>query len=123
MMERFLRMFRLSRDMHEIEAMTDTELADLGVSRTEALSLAALPDDVPVRVGAMARIYGLEVDDLLADRRVWHELLHGCNHCTDLATCHRFMARAEPEAPVDPAALAFCPNRATFDHLSRSLAG
>ena len=123
MMERFLRMFRLSRDMHEIEAMTDSDLADLGVSRTEALSLAALPDDVPGRVATMARIYGLEVDDLLADRRVWHELLHGCNHCTDLATCHRFMAREDQEAPVDPAALTFCPNRETFAHLSQALAG
>jgi Domain of unknown function (DUF1127). len=123
MMERFLRMFRLSRDLHDIEAMSDAELADLGVSRAEALALAALPDDVPTRVTEMAKVFGIASEELLADRRLWHELLHSCSQCHDLATCHRFMARAEPEEPVDRASLGFCPNRHTFDSLSRALAG
>ncbi|MCB1388977.1 MAG: DUF1127 domain-containing protein [Rhodobacteraceae bacterium] len=122
MMERFLRMFRLSRDLHEIEAMSDAALADLGVSRAEAIALAALPDDVPTRMTAMAKVFGLSVTDVMADRRLWQELLSSCSHCGDLATCHRFMARAEPDDPVDTRMLSFCPNRRTFDALARARA-
>lgn len=123
MMERFFRLFRLSRDIHEIEAMGDRELADLGISRTEALQLAALPDDVPTRVSAMAKVFGIPSEALLADRRLWHELLHSCNNCTDLGACHRFMAREEPDEPVETGSLTFCPNRQTFEEVSRALAG
>lgn len=121
-MERFLRLFRLSRDVHEIDALSDRDLADLGVSRIEALQLASLPDDVPVRVREMATLFGIPSAELLADRRLWHELLHSCNQCADVALCHRLIARPEPEEPVDTASLTFCPNRATFERLSQALA-
>ncbi|PWE28163.1 hypothetical protein C4N9_12495 [Pararhodobacter marinus] len=123
MMERFLRMFRLSRDLHEINALSDAELADMGVTRTEALQLVALPDEVPARVAEMARLFGLSMAELMADRRVWHEVLGRCNGCTDPGTCHRFMAREEPGASVDTATLTFCPNRATFDELAQGVRG
>ncbi len=118
MMERILRLIRLSRDRHDIDAMSDAELADLGVSRAEALSLAALPDEVPARVTAMARIFGVAEAALLADRGLWHEVLNRCQHCDDLAACHRFMAR---EAPADKDDVSFCPNRATFEALSAQI--
>ncbi|MCA2012582.1 DUF6455 family protein [Pararhodobacter sp. CCB-MM2] len=122
-MERFLHLFRVSRDLHEIEAMSARELADLGVTRAEAMELAALPDDVPQRVTEMARVFGLDPSEVMQDRRVWHELLQNCHHCHDLGTCHRFMAREEKDEPVDTTTLTFCPNRRTFDALNASLAG
>ncbi|MBN8290736.1 hypothetical protein JI664_02045 [Rhodobacter sp. NTK016B] len=121
MIEGFLRMFRLSRDLHDIKAMSDADLADMGVTRTEALQLAALPDDVPARVTEMARLFGLTSSELMADRRVWHEVLGRCNGCTDLGTCHRFMAREDHDEPVDTATLTFCANRAAFDELAHAL--
>lgn len=121
-MERFLRLFRISRDLNEVKSMSDRELADLGVSRTEAMELATLPDDVSIRVRAMAKVYDISANELLADRRLWHELLHGCNHCADLRTCDRFMARPDPDAPVDTSTLTFCPNRETFKQISQAMA-
>ena len=122
MMDRFLQLFRRSRDLHEIEAMSAAELADLGVSRSEALALAAMPDDVPMRVTAMARVFGLDPAEVMQDRRVWHALLQDCHHCPDLGTCHRFMAREEQDMPVDTSRLTFCPNRQTFEALQTLVA-
>jgi len=117
LMDRFLHLFRVSRDLHEIEAMNDRELADLGVTRSEAVALAQMPDDVPARVTAMAKVFGLDPAEVMQDRRVWTELLQTCAQCGDLGTCHRFMAREDPEEPVDTRRLTFCPNRRTFDAL------
>lgn len=122
-MENFFRLFRISRDINDIMAMSERELADLGVSRTEAMQLATLPDEVPARVRAMAKLYGLSADALLSDRRLWHELLNGCNHCADVATCDRFLSGPAKQEPVDIAALTFCPNRESFAKASVALAG
>lgn len=122
MMDRFFRLFRVSRDINDIMAMSERDLADLGVSRTEAMELAALPDEVPARVREMAKVYGLSADELLADRRLWHELLHGCNHCADVAACDRFLSRPAKDEPVDAATLTFCPNRERFATASVALA-
>ena len=114
MMERFLRLFRLSRDINELAALSDADFADMGVSRAEAMRLAELPDDVPTRVTRMAGLFGLDSAALLADRRVWHEVLQICDSCPDLGACQRFMAREDPEAPILFEDVAFCPNRSTF---------
>ena len=113
MMERFLTLFRRSRDRNDLMAMSDRELADLGVSRAQALELVNLPDDVPGRVAAMGRIFGLSEAELTANRDLWHGLLETCHHCAALPTCARFMASAEAE----PAKAGFCPNRAEFTEL------
>lgn len=113
MMERFLMLFRRSRDRNELMALSDRELADLGVSRAQALELVNLPDDVPARVAAMGRLFGLGEAELTANRDLWHELLETCHHCAALPTCARFMASGAPE----PANAGFCPNRAEFTEL------
>jgi len=118
MMERFLRLFRLSRDLHDLEALSDADFVDLGVSRSEALQLASLPDEVPVRVTEMAKVFGLDATALLADRRVWNEILHSCNNCDDLGTCRRFLARDAGDEAANPADVDFCPNRETFTALA-----
>jgi hypothetical protein len=107
MMEQFLRAFRRSRDRQDIERMTEAELSDLGVTRTLMLELNTLPDDVPARVAAMGRTFGLSDEALLDDPESWLTLLVSCNHCAELPACHRFMAREEPGTAGD---VDFCPN-------------
>lgn len=113
MIDRLRALFRRSRDLNDLNAMSDHELADLGVSRAQAMDLARLPDDVPGRVAAMARLFGLTEDQLSADRDVWHALVQTCNHCEQLPKCARFMAA---EASYAEDAL-FCPNRRAFNDL------
>ncbi|MCA8883471.1 MAG: DUF1127 domain-containing protein [Rhodobacter sp.] len=115
MMERFMKLFRRSRDLHDIRAMSDRDLADLGVTRAQAEALTALPDDVPGRVAAMGRVFGLSEDTLTRQRDLWNEMLHSCHHCQDLATCERTMVnRITGEIPE----VGFCPNAGAFAALS-----
>lgn len=119
-METFLRAFRHSRDLHDIEAMSAEALRDLGVTRDQARMLNALPDDVPARVAAMARAFGLSGAALLEDPDRWFALLHDCAQCRDLPACHRFLAREDrPDLDDAPAiAQGFCPNAGVFAEMS-----
>jgi hypothetical protein len=116
MMERFLRAFRRSRDLSDVLAMEEAELAELGITRAQALALNALPDDVPARVQAMGRVFGLSDVELLSNPDRWHDLLYSCHHCNDLPACRRFMARAVPGQPSE---VGFCPNSGAFSALAR----
>lgn len=115
MMERFRELFRRSRDRNELLSMSERELADLGVSRAQALELSRLPDDVPGRVQAMGRIFGLSEADLADNRELWHELLQSCNHCSALPQCARFMANSGGK----PDQTGFCPNHGQFQALAQ----
>lgn len=112
MFERIRHLMRKYRDLSEIAALSDRELADLGVSRDQAVSLASIPDDVAGRVTAMARIFGISETELLRDRAEWVELIETCGHCATLAECRRFMAGG---ARGGPGAVDFCPNKAHFE--------
>ncbi|MCB1359718.1 MAG: DUF1127 domain-containing protein [Rhodobacter sp.] len=115
MMERFMKLFRRSRDLHEIRAMSDRDLADLGVTRAQAMALTALPDDVPGRVAAMGRVYGLSEDRLTQRREIWNDMLETCHHCQDLAACERTMVN---RVAGDTPDVAFCPNARSFRALT-----
>jgi hypothetical protein len=117
MLERLRRMFEHYRDLTEVSSLSDRELADLGVSRDQALQLAALPDDVPGRVAAMGRIFGISETDLTRDRAVWQELLAVCQSCRELRSCRRLMERADTAAPADAG---FCPNWTQFAEFDRA---
>ncbi|MEZ5752333.1 MAG: DUF1127 domain-containing protein [Paracoccaceae bacterium] len=99
------------RDLRDLSAMSDGDLRDMGVSRAQAMGLAALPDTVPERMTAMARIFGLSPDQLQENRAEWHELLETCAHCGALSSCARFM---EYEFRTVEAAQDFCPNAPDF---------
>jgi len=114
MIERFPEFFRRTRDQHELMGLSDRELADLGVTRAQALELAHLPEDVPGRVQAMGRIFGLSEAELADNRDLWHELLQSCRHCTHLPQCARFLASGEGT----PEQAGFCPNHDEFAALA-----
>lgn len=110
MLDKLRAIVRRHRDLTELAALSPRELADLGLSRDEAMTLATLPDDVPGRVSAMARVFGVDEATLTQDRNTWHGLLETCATCQVLPTCARFMAH-----PGDSAeAAGFCPNAGMF---------
>lgn len=111
MLERVRRFFAMATDVDEVELLSDRELADLGLSRDQARNLARLPDDVPGRIAAMGRIFGLTEADLVRDRGEWEELLLTCNACREQGACRRLLARADT---ADPTEASFCPNAGRF---------
>jgi hypothetical protein len=116
MLERLRRMFEHYRDLAEVSALSDRDLMDLGVSRDQAMQLASLPDDVPGRVAAMGKIFGIPEDDLHRDRATWQELLAVCHQCRELRACRSLMDRAETATPGD---VGFCPNWTQFAEFER----
>jgi len=114
MLDRLRAILRRHRNLAELNGLSDRDLADLGVSRSQAEQLAALPEAVADRVIAMGRVFGLTESELTRNRGEWEELLATCRSCTDLPACRRFLARAQDEGTADPTEAAFCPNSARF---------
>lgn len=117
MLERLRRLFTQYRDLSEVAALSERELIDLGVTRDQALQLAALPDDVPGRVAAMGRIFGLSEADLSRDRAVWSEMLTVCQSCRELPRCRKLLDQGQIAAPADAG---FCPNWSQFAEVERA---
>ncbi len=112
----FARLARAGRDRNAVASMSARELADLGVSREDAVALTALPDDVPGRVAAMGRVFGLNEPALTDRRDTWNELLQSCHQCRELPACARLMALPGSARPQDAD---FCPNAQAFTTLAR----
>lgn len=100
------------RDLSVIAELSERELADIGVSREQALHLAAMPRDVPGRITAMARIFGIAEEALQRDRAAWMEMLEVCDGCRELPACRRLLMLGDFATPEEAG---FCPNRACFD--------
>ncbi len=111
MFERLKRLWARSGEADALAALSDRDLADLGLGRDQALNLMRLPDDVPGRVAAMGAIFGLSEAELTRDRGQWEDLLHTCAACRATGPCRRFLDRG---AAADPAEADFCPNAAAF---------
>lgn len=120
MFNRIRRFFELARDADAVAALSERELADLGVSRDQALNLVSLPPDVPGRVAAMGRIFGLSEQELTRDRVAWRELLETCHHCRALPACRRFLGQRPGGEGARHEAAGFCPNRASFEQSLRT---
>jgi hypothetical protein len=111
MFDRIRRLWARAADVEAIGALSDHDLADLGLSRDQALNLVRLPDDVPGRVAAMGAIFGLTEEELTRDRGQWEELLMTCSSCREGAACRHFLDLGDR---ADPADAGFCPNAGTF---------
>lgn len=111
MLDRIRRFFARAADIRAVEALSDRELADLGVSRDQAMNLVTMPDDVSGRIAAMARIFGLTEADLTRDRGEWEEVLMTCHACRELGACRRLLADPDRATPTQAA---FCPNSGRF---------
>lgn len=111
MFERIKALIARWQDLKEIEALSDRDLDDLGMSRAQVEAFARMPHDVPDRVTAMAKIFGLSEDEVRADHGKWLELLETCGQCGDRAACKLVLERGELSRPRD---CGFCLNAGSF---------
>ena len=96
-----------------VEALTDRDLDDLGMSRAQIQAFVTMPADVPDRVARMAAIFGIPETDLKANHADYLELLGTCAHCRDRAACSLLLHRGDIAQPKDAA---FCPNAPVYAH-------
>jgi len=99
-------------EVREVNALTDRDLSDLGMSRGQVEAFVRMPHDVPDRVLAMAEIFGLSETEVKANHAEWLELLETCGTCHDRGACKLVLERGELSRPSD---CAFCLNAHTFD--------
>jgi hypothetical protein len=104
-----------ARTVAEVAAMSDRDLADLGLGRDQAMTLAAAPADTVDRMERMAAIFGVDAQVLHADHEVQMALAEACCGCGDRAACGAALALdfALPGA-VSADDCGFCPNARDF---------
>ena len=95
------------QQLKTVEALTDRDLADLGMTRAQVEAFIRMPSDVPDRVARMAAIFGIPEAELKANHADYLELLGTCAHCRDRAACALTLARGTDARPSEAA---FCPN-------------
>lgn len=116
MLEGFRNFLRHLREMREADALTDRELADLGLSRDQLHFFLNLRPDVPERVAAMARIFGVDEADLRAIHGEYLDILGTCGTCADRGACGVALAEGSLKGPED---CTFCPNWDIFNAKAR----
>lgn len=115
MFSRFSKWRENLRRRLEIDGLSRRELHDMGVTRGELLSIAAVGGRITDRQLAMARRHGLDEDDL---RRSPHDLVvsvRACAGCGATDRCARYLSSAAPAS----AAASFCPNHRLYRQLAR----
>ena len=100
------------KEVREVGALTDRDLDDLGMSRAQVEAFVRMPHDVPDRVIAMARIFGLNEAEVKDNHAEWLELLETCGTCHDRGACKLVLERGELSRPQD---CSFCLNAHSFD--------
>ena len=112
MFDRIRSLLNRLHEVKEVEALTDRDLADIGISRNQMLDFLRMPQDINERVIAMGAIFGVPAADLKRDYGLWLDLLTNCGHCADRTACARALGRG-----ADKADCGFCGNRDAFEGL------
>lgn len=94
-------------DLQSIDALSDRDLDDLGMSRAQLAEFISIPADVPDRIARMAAVFGIPQAALQANRADYLELLGTCHTCADRAACALALHKGDIKSPADAA---FCPN-------------
>jgi hypothetical protein len=115
MFDRIRSLIHRLHEVQEVNALSDRDLDDLGMSRDQVLAFLRMPSDINERVTAMAAIFGLSETELKRDHGLWVELLSTCGHCTDRSACAKLLALGD-QARASEAD--FCANRGAFADLA-----
>jgi hypothetical protein len=115
MFDRIRALIHRLHDVQEVNALSDRDFDDLGMSREQVLGFLRMPSDIADRVTAMGKIFGVPEVELKRDHAQWVDLLTLCGHCTDRAACGRVLAKG---AAAQPSEAQFCVNRGTFADLA-----
>lgn len=119
MFDRIRALIHHLHDVAEVNALTDRELDDLGMSRGQVLDFLQMPQDITERVAAMGAIFGVPESVLRRDHAQWVELLSTCGHCADRGACAKVLARGTAAKGSDAP---FCGNSAAFATLAPKVA-
>lgn len=111
MFERIKTLMQRWHDIKEINALSDRDLADLGMSRGQVEAFARMPRDISDRVAHMAAVFGLSNAELHMNHEAYLGLLSTCGTCRDRAQCSHVLARG---ALATPAEAGFCLNAESF---------
>ena len=111
MLERLKELAARWRDIKEIDALTDRDLHDLGMSRAQIEAFARMPRDTAERMAHMAANFGITEAELKADYSLYLELMGTCGNCHDRASCALVLSKGDLARPSD---CAFCPNAGAF---------
>lgn len=114
MFDRIRTLLHRLHEVQEVNALTDRDLDDLGMSRDQVLDFLRMPADITQRVTAMGRIFGLPPEALRRDHGQWIDLLTTCGHCADRGACARVLALGDQAVPSQAP---FCGNRDAFADL------
>ena len=114
MFERIRSLLDRLHEVQEVNALSDRDLDDLGMSREQVLDFVRMPRDITERVNAMGAIFGVSEADLKRDHAQWVDILSTCGHCTSRSACSHALA----DAATQPADCTFCGNRAVFADLA-----
>lgn len=115
MFDRIRSLLHRLHQVQEVNAMTDRDLDDLGMTRAQVLDFLRMPTDIAQRVTAMGAIFGIPEADLKRDHGQWVDLLSTCGHCAERGACARVLQLGDM---ADPAQATFCGNRAVFADLA-----
>jgi uncharacterized protein YjiS (DUF1127 family) len=111
-----LRDWRLRRRRgHELAAMSDRELADIGFRREQLPALLS-SQTVAGTLSRMLTRLGLEEHPYVADTAYRAALERTCATCPATRACRRWMSRAGPVGEHRR----FCPNAFEFDLMAKS---
>lgn len=115
MFERIQAMFAKWHEIKEIEALTNAELDDLGMTREQVEFFVRMPADVPARMAKMASVFGLSEDQLKANQAEYLDLLNVCGHCGARKACGKLLSHADTASRDETG---FCPNAGTYTNMS-----
>lgn len=100
------------KEEQAVNALTDRDLKDLGMTRDQVLHFLRMPADIPERVLAMGRVFGLTEGNLKKNHSEWLDMVETCAACPDRGACALVLQKGEMANPRDAT---FCPNLPTFE--------
>ncbi|MBL4929836.1 DUF1127 domain-containing protein [Fuscibacter oryzae] len=119
MFERIKALIHRWDEIREVDAMSDRDLDDIGLSRAQLEEFVRMPHDLDKRVTAMAAIFGVDETALRQDHGHLIDMLHTCGHCEHRGACALVLERGELSRPRDAG---FCPNAADFTQIAAKAA-
>lgn len=115
MFERIKALIHRWDDIREVDALSDRDLDDIGVTRGQMEDFMRMPHDLDKRVTAMAAIFGVDETVLRQDHGHLIDMLQTCGHCKDRGACAQVLERGELSRPRDAG---FCPNAGDFTEMA-----
>ncbi len=107
---RLRQIFQHWHEMREVNAMSDLDLADLGLTRDQLAAFVMMPPEVDERLGQMATVFGVDIAAIRQHYADYLDLLQTCESCGAVSACQK--ALATPGITAE--SCSFCPNAPAY---------